>query len=218
MEVWDSEVSFTSDGPTVQVAPEPRCREIEVAYNADDELSIPDSASEQKIASLKAELDTLKSQLAGILLGEFSQIDRLIEFKICLISCALDKEIKSTIPDPPPNIPPWFTARISHQTSTPIPQTPSTPVSRLQREEPMSKDRPNMNNVLEGLGSIRLRRVEKSPGGTPLRLTIRSPKPGDDPGAIIAYALKKRFANMLPSFTENEEYSSTDELDQTFSQ
>ena len=69
MEVWDSEVSFTSDGPTVHVASDPRRPEAETAYNADDEMSIPESAAEQKIASLESELDALKSQLADILLG-----------------------------------------------------------------------------------------------------------------------------------------------------
>ena len=71
VEVWDSEVSFTSDGPTVQVAPDPKRRETEAAYNADDEMSVPESAAEQKIASLESELDSLKSQLADILLGMF---------------------------------------------------------------------------------------------------------------------------------------------------
>ena len=74
VEVWDSEVSFTSDCPTVHVALEPQSLshrpEIETAYNGDDELSIPESAAEQKIASLVTELTSLRSQLATVLLGE----------------------------------------------------------------------------------------------------------------------------------------------------
>ena len=74
-----------------------------------------------------------------------------------------------------------------------------------------------MVNVLDGMSSVKLKCVSKSPGGTPLRLRTRSPKPGDDPGAIIAYALKKKFAKMLPSFNEDEEISTIEELDHTFS-
>lgn len=74
-----------------------------------------------------------------------------------------------------------------------------------------------MVNMLEGMSSVKLKCVSKSPGGTPFKLKTRSPKPGDDPGAIIAYALKKKFANMLPSFNEDEEISTIEELDHTFS-
>lgn len=76
VEVWDSEVSFTSDCPTVHVALDPQGLsqrpELEIAYNGDDEQSIPESAAEQKIASLVTELSSLKSQLATVLLGEYT--------------------------------------------------------------------------------------------------------------------------------------------------
>ena len=76
--MWDSEVSFTSDCPTVHVALDPQGvsqrPEIEIAYNGDDELSIPESAAEQKIASLVTELTSLRSQLATVLLGEYSNL------------------------------------------------------------------------------------------------------------------------------------------------
>ncbi|KAI6646146.1 hypothetical protein LOD99_9419 [Oopsacas minuta] len=207
VEVWDSEISFTSDCPTVHVASDPqrvsRRPEVETAYNGDDELSVPESAAEQKIVSLMTELVSLKSQLASII---------------------LDKELKSqrnVIPDPPPDIPIWFTNRITQHTAVQAPacSTPSflTPVSRQPRQSVQSGDRPNMVNVLEGIGSVKLKCVSKSPGGTPLRLQAKSPKPGDDPGAIIAYALKKRFANILPAFNEDEEISTSEDLDHTFS-
>jgi len=53
---------------------------------------------------------------------------------------------------------------------------------------------PNMADVLKGLDKVKLRSVERSPGGTPLR---KPPLPtdGTDPASIIAQALKKKFAH-----------------------
>jgi len=55
---------------------------------------------------------------------------------------------------------------------------------------------PNMADVLKGLGKVKLRSVERSPGGTPLR---KSPITNNDsdPASIIAQALKKKFAHRI---------------------
>jgi len=52
---------------------------------------------------------------------------------------------------------------------------------------------PDMAEVLRGLGNIRLRQVDRSPGGTPFRQKPR-PHLANDPASIIAMALKKKFA------------------------
>ncbi|KAJ7326526.1 mitochondrial fission [Desmophyllum pertusum] len=51
-----------------------------------------------------------------------------------------------------------------------------------------------MTDVLKGLGKVKLRSVERSPGGTPLRKPPISTD-GSDPASIIAQALKKKFAH-----------------------
>lgn len=53
---------------------------------------------------------------------------------------------------------------------------------------------PNMADVLKGLGKVKLRTVQRSPGGTPLRKPAVSTV-GSDPASIIAQALKKKFAH-----------------------
>ncbi|KAF0308020.1 Mitochondrial fission regulator 2 [Amphibalanus amphitrite] len=67
---------------------------------------------------------------------------------------------------------------------------------------------PSMTDVLRGMGSVRLKRVRedltrqspipRSPGGTPLRV---APKPADplDPAALLAAALRRRFAHIQDS-------------------
>ncbi|XP_050711140.1 mitochondrial fission regulator 2-like [Eriocheir sinensis] len=61
----------------------------------------------------------------------------------------------------------------------------------------------SMTDVLKGLNKVKLKRVSRSPGGTPVRSRPKSPTPGD-PAAIIAAALKKRFANMHAESPEKE--------------
>ena len=54
---------------------------------------------------------------------------------------------------------------------------------------------PSMMHVLAGMKSVQLRSVDRSPGGTPLR---QAPIPTAlDPTAIIAAALRRKFAHRI---------------------
>ncbi|XP_068217154.1 mitochondrial fission regulator 2-like isoform X2 [Palaemon carinicauda] len=53
----------------------------------------------------------------------------------------------------------------------------------------------SMADVLKGLNKVKLKKVARSPGGTPIRERAQSPVSGD-PASIIAAALKKRFAKI----------------------
>ncbi|RUS83195.1 hypothetical protein EGW08_009052 [Elysia chlorotica] len=64
--------------------------------------------------------------------------------------------------------------------------------SGFSQQEP--KGVPDMADVLKGLGSVKLKAVERSPGGTPMcrRKLDHTPT---DPASIIARALKRKFAS-----------------------
>ncbi|XP_035663635.1 mitochondrial fission regulator 1-like [Branchiostoma floridae] len=68
----------------------------------------------------------------------------------------------------------------------------STPVSM-----PSPGGVPNMMAVLKDMSNVKLRSVERSPGGTPVR---QKPKEADaqDPAALIAQALRRKFAHRKP--------------------
>lgn len=66
-----------------------------------------------------------------------------------------------------------------------------------------------MTDVLKGLNKVKLKKVSRSPGGTPIRSRPKSPLAGD-PAAIIAAALKKRFARM---HVDSPEKDATDDND-----
>uniref|UniRef100_A0A0B7APB6 Mitochondrial fission regulator 2 n=1 Tax=Arion vulgaris TaxID=1028688 RepID=A0A0B7APB6_9EUPU len=61
---------------------------------------------------------------------------------------------------------------------------------------------PDMVTVLKDLANVKLRAIERSPGGTPLRrLPEREPT---DPASIIAQALKKKFSCHWPVSSESD--------------
>ncbi|XP_078681597.1 LOW QUALITY PROTEIN: mitochondrial fission regulator 1-like [Branchiostoma floridae x Branchiostoma belcheri] len=64
---------------------------------------------------------------------------------------------------------------------------------------------PNMMAVLKDMSNVKLRSVERSPGGTPIR---QKPKESDaqDPAALIAQALRRKFAH-------RKQIGSPDQLD-----
>ena len=65
-----------------------------------------------------------------------------------------------------------------------------------------------MADVLAGLGSVKLQSVPRSPGGTPLRPKGPSRLPTSaplDPAAMIAAALRRKFAHMDKTARTTEE-------------
>lgn len=53
---------------------------------------------------------------------------------------------------------------------------------------------PDFSEVLKGIGSVKLRSIKRSPGGTPIR-EKPLPSKSQDPAAMIAQALKRKFSN-----------------------
>ncbi|XP_040821428.1 mitochondrial fission regulator 2 isoform X2 [Ochotona curzoniae] len=67
-------------------------------------------------------------------------------------------------------------------------------------------DVPNMRDVLKDLNKVKLRAVERSPGGRPIHKRKR-PAPPWDPVALISHALKKKFAFQEEDSFEKENQS-----------
>ncbi|MFT7797496.1 mitochondrial fission regulator 2 isoform X1 [Arapaima gigas] len=73
---------------------------------------------------------------------------------------------------------------------------PEVPGRLKQAEESEHGKAPRMLEVLKELNQVKLRVVDRSPGGTPVRkVKMKASVPSSDPAAIIAEALKRKFAH-----------------------
>ncbi|KAK3785666.1 hypothetical protein RRG08_035250, partial [Elysia crispata] len=109
------------------------------------------------------------------------------------LSTSLLKESNAGVvipaPSPPPPLPVFTASSTRESVAELIKKRKASVVSQQE-----SNIVPDMADVLKGLGSVKLRAVERSPGGTPMcrRKVDRTPT---DPASIIARALKKKFAS-----------------------
>lgn len=149
----------------------------------------------QKISALEEELQKLRAQIAMMIVANPQS-----QVSVGTTLTPAGAPVPPLPPPPPPPPPPTVSS------------TPLKPVSQIIRENKARRlslapemclhstetssgcSLPNMADVLKGLGKVKLRSVERSPGGTPLRKTPL-PADGNDPASIIAQALKKKFAH-----------------------
>ncbi|XP_063842278.1 mitochondrial fission regulator 2-like isoform X3 [Scylla paramamosain] len=179
-----------------------------------------DPSAMAKISALEEELLLLRKQIAGLM----NQTHRP--------ATPPPSPVPSMAPPPPPPPPPLAPSRCPHPPPPPPPPLPVLPLSNGQDSRkssfsdliaqkkgdinkhvapldvPVSKTTSSsmgvsMIDVLKGLNQVKLKKVSRSPGGTPVRSRARSPTPGDT-AAIIAAALKKRFAKMHEDSPEKE--------------
>jgi hypothetical protein len=135
----------------------------------------------EKISALESELARLKAQIAVYALSEESNIPPA-----------------PPAPPPPPVAPP-----LPPSFSTPAPPSRVPLLSRDARgNAPATPAHPNFSHVLQDLGSVKLRSVPsivRSPGGTPMRRKdrVNCEPASNDPAAIIAQALRRKFANRM---------------------
>ncbi|XP_073483430.1 mitochondrial fission regulator 2 [Aquarana catesbeiana] len=171
----------------------------------------------QKIAALEDELIQLRAQIAVIVAmqetrGTHSCSEALSFGSPCnalpppsLTSTPFNAHILQSTPAPPPPPPP------------PPPPVPPAKINSAKSAIDLIKERkaahrqspkevdaaekdhlqtmPSMMDVLKDMNSIRLRAVERSPGGTPLTRKDKKRRSLNDPAAIIAHALKQKFAH-----------------------
>ncbi|XP_040282983.1 mitochondrial fission regulator 2 [Bufo bufo] len=170
----------------------------------------------QKIAALEDELVQLRAQIAGIVAMQESKATQSYTESICsvgspsnalpppsLASTPLSAQFSQcTTPVPPPPPPPPPPAPPSNLNSAKSAISLIKERKASHKRSPMERDTvdklPSMMDVLKGINTIKLRTVERSPGGTPLtrkdkkRRSLNDPT---DPAAIIARALKQKFAH-----------------------
>lgn len=159
--------------------------------------------AEERVAALENELASLKAMMASIALAQMQPT-----------AASTPASAKSTprTAAPPPPAPP-----------APAPPAPALPSNSRPGFKPSVPSKKNSNklpeinenkvaeprqgdfsDVLKDVGKqkSRLKSVQKSPGGTPIR---RQPKPCNpqDPSTILANALRQKFANTPTTMNES---------------
>ncbi|KAM8945545.1 mitochondrial fission regulator 2 [Pelodytes ibericus] len=186
--------------------------EISPSSSKSGDISLaPSGNTIQKIAALEEELIQLRAQIATIVSMQDSRNVQSCSETLCLFGSpdnALPPPTMASTPTsvpipppPPPPAPPLPSVKLSPGKSAIdlIKQRRQVQKHRAQEEEMREKDGlnkvPSMMDILKGINTIRLRSVERSPGGTPLTRKDKKRRSLNDPAAIIAQALKQKFAH-----------------------
>ncbi|EDO39669.1 predicted protein [Nematostella vectensis] len=153
-----------------------------------EDKTMDNSVAIQKISALEEELNRLRLQIASLVANPPST------------PAPTPAPLSSTPctpfapPPPPPPPPPPAPGSTSVKSVVDIIKEKRSRRMTVTGSADLPVNGPNMSDVLKGLGSVKLRSVQRSPGGTPLR-TKPLPTEGTDPASIIAQALKKKFAH-----------------------
>ncbi|XP_048700419.2 mitochondrial fission regulator 2 isoform X3 [Caretta caretta] len=184
----------------------------------------------KKISALENELTLLRAQIAAIVAVQGSRnsnqsgSDVLNSFGIPSGSFpvpAMTSTPLFTAPDhfvipPPPPLPSIAPSGFDASNSAvelikqrrAASKTSSTTVDKGEHQK--TKDVLSMMDVLKDINKIRLRTIEKSPGGTPLPKTRKRRSSQWDPAALIAQALKQKFAHQNGNDSLDKENRSCD--------
>ncbi|XP_021346545.1 mitochondrial fission regulator 2-like isoform X2 [Mizuhopecten yessoensis] len=121
-----------------------------------------------------------------------------------------------SMPPPPPAAPVTPSSKSSQDMSTPL--QPTVLADKMNwKNSRETENTCTLTDILKGLGSVKLRSIQRSPGGTPLK--VRRPDrecDRSDPAALIAQALKKKFAQQMTyspdtdKENDNHDFSSSD--------
>uniref|UniRef100_A0A8C8SXL1 Mitochondrial fission regulator n=1 Tax=Pelusios castaneus TaxID=367368 RepID=A0A8C8SXL1_9SAUR len=184
----------------------------------------------KKISALENELTLLRAQIAAIVavqgsrnsnqsgsgpLNSFGTPDGSLPLPAMTSTPLFATPDHFLIPPPPPLpsiAPSGFDASNSvielikkRRTAS---KTSSTPVDSAEHQK--TSGVLSMMDVLKDINKIRLRVIEKSPGGTPLPKTRKRQDSHLDPATLIAHALKQKFAHQIASDSLDKENRSFD--------
>lgn len=159
---------------------------------------IPESV-ESDISLLKEEVASLKKQFEELVVSQKdAEVRRSSSAVYATPGAALPPPpppLPSLPPPPPPPPPPpgFFAPAQKLVVRKQRPRDPSTAQAEKSHEAMLAE-------VLKGLGTVKLKKVEKSPSGTPLRkgITESESSTATDPAGMLANALKKRFMHIHP--------------------
>ncbi|XP_024614867.1 mitochondrial fission regulator 2 [Neophocaena asiaeorientalis asiaeorientalis] len=142
------------------------------------------------------------------------------------LSVEPDSFSSSVFPSPPPPAPPPQVSSLQSPCS-PLVQTASNNIcasdnsaTEVKKQHPdtrktnfshhsknqKNKDVPNMLDVLKDVNKVKLRAIERSPGGRPIHKRKRQDSPWD-PVSLISHALKQKFAFQEEDSFEKENNS-----------
>ncbi|XP_070843706.1 mitochondrial fission regulator 2 [Chaetodon trifascialis] len=198
--------------------PEPALNRVQRGGRPVRQTTDPDAL--KKITALESELLKLRAQIAMIVTA--APDSGLIKSQNApgspLMSSLPPPTLTSTprcaAPPPPPPPPPLPCPDSSAQTSSVIElirqrRKDEKDLNKGQLKLQEVKGIPSMLDVLKNLNQVKLRSVERSPGGTPIR---RRRSKGvaalpNDPAALIAEALKRKFAQHRHNTSSDKENS-----------
>ncbi|XP_052777557.1 mitochondrial fission regulator 2-like [Mya arenaria] len=204
---------------------------FDISVGSVSAVSSSDPFTQQKINALEDELATLRSQIAGLIKDQELSKFAPIPFPTTDIFGGPPVPPSLPPPPPPPPCPP--------PPPPPPPANPSgkgffkTPKAGKTLAEMLKENReqlaaaetgngaksggpPSMADVLKGLGTVKLKAIQRSPGGTPLRSDKPKLRDHQDPASLITEALKRKFASRMlysprsPDTDKENDYESPD--------
>uniref|UniRef100_A0A8B9WE53 Mitochondrial fission regulator n=1 Tax=Bos mutus grunniens TaxID=30521 RepID=A0A8B9WE53_BOSMU len=157
----------------------------------------------QKICALESELAALRAQIAKIVTLQEQQNLSAGDLESTRPAAAAAPSVPPAPPLPPP--PPPLPSPGLQQSTSAIDlikerrRRNASAGKTLVKNSPKKTDLPNMLEILKDMNSVKLRSVKRSEQDT-------KPKPADaaDPAALIAKALKKKFAYRYRSDSQGE--------------
>ncbi|NXP44094.1 MTFR1 regulator, partial [Heliornis fulica] len=150
----------------------------------------------QKISALENELATLRAQIAKIVILQEQQ-----NLTAVGSSSVASAAVPVAPPPPPPPLPPPG-SRQSVSAIELIKERKNKKMNsgqNLPENGPKKSEIPNMLEILKDMNSVKLRSVKRSPEDT--KTKVADPA---DPAALIAEALKKKFAYRYRSDSQSE--------------
>ncbi|XP_063409853.1 mitochondrial fission regulator 2-like [Mytilus trossulus] len=162
-----------------------------------------DPEQTQKLSVMEEELNNLRLQIAMLVEAQ-EQINKSQippqSFQEEKLSIEDSVPVPPTCPIAPPPPPPLPATKQSTPILTQTEKDKQTIVLQtLQDNRNSTPENPpkqaTLTDVLKGLGSVKLKSIQRSPGGTPLKPKRR--ESNNDPASVIAQALKKKFANQI---------------------
>lgn len=162
-----------------------------------------DPEQTQKLSVMEEELNNLRLQIAMLVEAQ-EQINKSHIPPQSFQEEKLSTEDIVPVPPPCPIAPPPPPPLPETKQSTPIVTQTATEkqtivLQTIQDNRNSTPENPpkqaTLTDVLKGLGSVKLKSIQRSPGGTPLKPKRR--ESNNDPASVIAQALKKKFANQI---------------------
>ncbi|XP_025967447.1 mitochondrial fission regulator 1 isoform X2 [Dromaius novaehollandiae] len=157
----------------------------------------------QKISALENELASLRAQIAKIVILQEQQ--NLTAVGLSPVASTAVSVVSSLPPPPPPPPPPPLPPASLQQSMSAIELIKERKNKKtncgqsLIENGPKKPEIPNMLEILKDMNSVKLRSVKRSSEGT--KSKVADPT---DPAALIAEALKKKFAYRYRSDSQSE--------------